>query len=35
MRVDERWQAITHNDQSYDDIFIYVVKSTGICCQPS
>ena len=32
---DELWQAITHNDQSYDQIFIYAVKSTGICCRPS
>lgn len=33
--TDERWQAITHNDKSYDDIFIYAVQSTGICCRPS
>ena len=33
--TDERWQAITHNDKSYDDIFIYAVKSTGIFCRPS
>ncbi|SDN48782.1 AraC family transcriptional regulator, regulatory protein of adaptative response / methylphosphotriester-DNA alkyltransferase methyltransferase [Psychrobacillus sp. OK028] len=33
--TDERWKAITHNDHSYDDIFIYAVKSTGICCRPS
>ncbi|WP_318618264.1 bifunctional transcriptional activator/DNA repair enzyme AdaA [Sporosarcina sp. YIM B06819] len=33
--TDERWQAITHNDQSYDTIFIYAVTSTGICCRPS
>lgn len=33
--TDEYWQAITHNDQSYDDIFIYAVISTGICCRPS
>ena len=33
--TDERWQAITHNDKSYDDVFIYAVKSTGICCRPS
>lgn len=32
---DEQWQAITNNDQSYDDVFIYAVKSTGICCRPS
>ena len=33
--TDERWQAITGNDKSYDAIFIYAVKSTGICCRPS
>ncbi len=33
--TDERWQAITQNDQSYDAIFIYAVTSTGICCRPS
>ncbi|TQR14220.1 bifunctional transcriptional activator/DNA repair enzyme AdaA [Psychrobacillus soli] len=33
--TDERWQAITHNDKSYDDNFIYGVTSTGICCRPS
>ncbi len=33
--TDERWQAITHNDASYDGIFIYAVKSTGIFCRPS
>lgn len=31
----ERWQAITHNNKLYDDIFIYAVTSTGICCRPS
>lgn len=33
--TEERWQAITHNDKSYDDLFIYAVTSTGICCRPS
>jgi AraC family transcriptional regulator of adaptative response / methylphosphotriester-DNA alkyltransferase methyltransferase len=32
---DEQWQAITHNDSSYDTYFIYAVKSTGIFCKPS
>ncbi|HSO56873.1 MAG TPA: bifunctional transcriptional activator/DNA repair enzyme AdaA, partial [Paenisporosarcina sp.] len=32
---DEQWQAIIHNDSSYDDLFIYAVKSTGIFCRPS
>lgn len=33
--TEERWQAITHNDKSCDDLFIYAVTSTGICCRPS
>ena len=33
--TNERWQAIMNNDKSYDNIFIYAVKSTGICCRPS
>jgi AraC family transcriptional regulator of adaptative response / methylphosphotriester-DNA alkyltransferase methyltransferase len=33
--TDERWRAITQNDPSYDDVFIYAVTSTGICCRPS
>ena len=32
---DEQWQAIMHNDSSYDNFFIYAVKSTGIFCRPS
>lgn len=32
---DEQWQAIMHNDSSYDTLFIYAVKSTGIFCRPS
>lgn len=31
----ERWNAIITNDQSYDGIFFYGVKSTGIFCRPS
>ncbi len=33
--TDEQWQAITHNDARFDEIFIYAVKSTGIFCRPS
>ncbi|OTW83153.1 AraC family transcriptional regulator [Bacillus thuringiensis serovar seoulensis] len=29
------WQAIIHNDSSYDNKFFYAVKSTGIFCRPS
>lgn len=32
---DEQWQAIMYNDSSYDTLFIYGVKSTGIFCRPS
>ncbi|MFG0215744.1 bifunctional transcriptional activator/DNA repair enzyme AdaA [Brevibacillus porteri] len=33
--TDERWQAIIHNDVSYDDQFFYAVKTTKIFCRPS
>lgn len=33
--TNEQWQAITHNDARFDEIFIYAVKSTGIFCRPS
>jgi AraC family transcriptional regulator of adaptative response / methylphosphotriester-DNA alkyltransferase methyltransferase len=33
--TDEKWQAITSNDASYDELFIYAVTSTGIFCRPS
>ncbi|PEI83439.1 AraC family transcriptional regulator [Bacillus pseudomycoides] len=33
--TNERWQAIVHNDSSYDDKFFYAVKTTGIFCRPS
>lgn len=32
---DEFWQAITQNNSYYDEVFIYAVTSTGICCRPS
>ena len=31
----EKWQAVENCDKSYDDIFIYGVKTTGIFCRPS
>lgn len=31
----EHWQAILHNDATYDDKFFYAVKTTGIFCRPS
>ncbi|WP_082129870.1 bifunctional transcriptional activator/DNA repair enzyme AdaA [Aneurinibacillus tyrosinisolvens] len=33
--TEEKWQAILHNDASYDAAFIYAVKTTGIFCRPS
>ncbi|PWW02904.1 AraC family transcriptional regulator of adaptative response / methylphosphotriester-DNA alkyltransferase methyltransferase [Paenibacillus cellulosilyticus] len=32
---DEQWQAVAHNDASYDGRFYYAVKTTGIFCRPS
>lgn len=33
--TDKNWQAITNNDASYNNQFIYAVKTTGIFCKPS
>ncbi|PFM60203.1 AraC family transcriptional regulator [Bacillus cereus] len=33
--TDEYWQAIIHNNSSFDDKFFYAVKSTRIFCRPS
>ncbi|MEJ8545060.1 bifunctional transcriptional activator/DNA repair enzyme AdaA [Brevibacillus borstelensis] len=33
--TDEKWQAIIHNDASYDNQFFYAVKTTSIFCRPS
>ncbi|MDR7870252.1 MAG: Ada metal-binding domain-containing protein [Tissierellaceae bacterium] len=35
MNEDEMWSAVCTNDDSYDGIFFYAVKSTGIFCRPS
>jgi len=35
MMIDEMWKAVSENDASYDGIFFYAVKSTGIYCRPS
>ncbi|MDN3016882.1 bifunctional transcriptional activator/DNA repair enzyme AdaA [Paenibacillus sp. BSR1-1] len=35
MITDEKWQAIIRNDASYNNQFIYAVKTTGIFCKPS
>ncbi len=35
MSFDEMYQAVIANDASYDGVFFYAVKSTGIYCKPS
>ncbi|AJQ28976.1 bifunctional transcriptional activator/DNA repair enzyme AdaA [Pelosinus fermentans] len=32
---DEKWKAVVHCDHSYDGMFFYGVKTTGIFCRPS
>lgn len=32
---DEKWNAVVHCDNSYDGMFFYGVKTTGIFCRPS
>lgn len=31
----EKWQAVVNCDKSYDSLFLYGVKTTGIFCRPS
>ena len=35
MTEQEMWQAVLNNDEGYDGIFFYAVKTTGIYCRPS
>lgn len=35
MTHEEKWTAVSENDASYDGIFFYAVKTTGIYCRPS
>lgn len=35
MMTDERWQAIIHNDATYNQKFFYAVETTKIFCKPS
>ncbi len=35
MTFDEMYSAIIENDENYDTLFFYAVKSTGIYCRPS
>ncbi|WP_371367350.1 Bifunctional transcriptional activator/DNA repair enzyme AdaA [Sporomusa rhizae] len=32
---DEKWKAVISNDQAYDGLFFYAVKTTGVFCRPS
>ncbi len=35
LTFDEMYDAVISNDESYDTVFFYAVKSTGIYCRPS
>lgn len=35
MTFEEIYKAVTQNNESYDTVFLYAVKSTGIYCRPS
>ena len=35
MTEQEMWEAVQHSDASYDGLFFYAVKTTGIFCRPS
>ena len=35
MTEQEMWEAVLHSDASYDGLFFYAVKTTGIFCRPS
>ncbi|MDR1902539.1 MAG: helix-turn-helix domain-containing protein [Treponema sp.] len=35
MTADQKWKAVSENDEQYDSIFFYGVKSTKIFCRPS
>ena len=35
MIADSKWQAVVSNDEHYDGVFVYAVKTTGIYCRPS
>ncbi len=35
MTLDEMYEAVLENNHSYDSVFFYAVKSTGIYCRPS
>ena len=31
----QKWEAVLHRDERYDEQFVYAVKTTGIFCRPS
>ncbi|MDQ8737013.1 bifunctional transcriptional activator/DNA repair enzyme AdaA [Paenibacillus sp. LHD-38] len=33
--LEEKWNAVLGNDASYNETFLYAVKTTGIFCRPS
>ena len=35
MTEQEMWEAVQRSDASYDGLFFYAVKTTGIFCRPS
>lgn len=35
MTDDEKWNAVAENDERYDGVFYYAVKTTGLFCRPS
>ncbi len=35
MTFEEMYEAVLENNESYDSVFFYAVKSTGIYCRPS
>jgi AraC family transcriptional regulator of adaptative response / methylphosphotriester-DNA alkyltransferase methyltransferase len=35
MTGDQKWEAVSRNDEHYDGLFFYGVKSTKIFCRPS
>lgn len=35
MDENEKWNAVTRNDYTYDGTFFFAVKTTGIYCRPS
>ncbi|MGA1557933.1 MAG: Ada metal-binding domain-containing protein, partial [bacterium] len=32
---EQRWQAVCNRDQTWDGIFVFAVRTTGVYCRPS